>query len=93
METGTEKSGLQHLMSARCAGSFAGAGVKAEDIVGVVFDAVIHSTPIGISGEDRVVFVTTHQGRELRIAVSVASNGYIVGANPVHHTRKLKPLP
>lgn len=58
-----------------------------------VFTALTDGTPLGITGRDRVVYAITFKGHPERIAISVADNGFIVGANPVSLDRMVKPLP
>ncbi len=58
-----------------------------------MFTTLAKGTPIGITGRDRVVYTLTYHGRPVRIAVSVGSNGFIVGANPFSFNQKAKPLP
>lgn len=82
-----------HMNTGKRGDEFAQAGVAAADVANVVFRAAATGKPVGITGRDRVVYATEHQGRPLLVAVTVGANGYIVGANPVHQSRKLKPLP
>jgi filamentous hemagglutinin len=89
---GSDTGGFTHLMDPDRVSEFERFGVAKDDIVDLVFDAAIKGEAIGISGRDRVVFLTTYGGREIRVAVSVGINGYVVGANPVSRKRKLKPL-
>ncbi|MGW5054906.1 hypothetical protein [Actinokineospora sp. NPDC004072] len=58
-----------------------------------VFTALTDGRPIGITGRDRVVYAVDYRGRPVRLAVSVGSNGFIVGANPFSLDQKVKPLP
>ncbi len=68
-------------------------GVAKEDIVDSIFAAPTRGTPVGGSGQDRVVYEVVLHGEARRFAISVSTNGYIVGAHPVLMTRKLKSLP
>jgi hypothetical protein len=72
---------------------FQRAGITPDSIVELVFHAITNGTPIGITGKDRPVYAVTFQGREHRVAVTVGSNGYVVGAAPMSRKGKLKPLP
>jgi hypothetical protein len=90
---GAREAGVRHLLSPKRIYEFAEAGVAESDIVDLVFQATTQGTPIGIAGRDRVVFATTYQGREIRVAVTVSANGFIIGGNPISLTGKLKPLP
>jgi hypothetical protein len=92
LEEGNERAGLQHILGPKRVAQFEDAGVAKEDITDVVFTAATERKPIGVTGKDRNVYVTTYHGRTLRVAVTVSNNGYIVSANPVSTKRKLKPL-
>lgn len=93
LETGNDASGLGHITKPDRVNDFAGHGIDEADIAQVVFTAATEGRPVGISGRDRIVYSTEHKGRSVLIAVTVASNGYIVGAYPYSHKGKLKPLP
>jgi hypothetical protein len=93
MEEGTERSGLAHLMAPGRVVDFVNKGVEKDSIVDLVFTALAKGEPIGITSSDRVVYAVSYQGRPHRVAITVANNGYIVGANPVGLTRRIKPLP
>jgi hypothetical protein len=93
VEQGDEDSGLAHMMKPDRVSDFGRYGVAASDIADVVFRAATTGRPVGISGRDRIVYATEHQGRPLLIAVTVSANGYIVGAYPYSDKGKLKPLP
>ena len=93
LEEGDTNSGLAHLMAPSRVSDFAKFGIAKSDIVETVFQAVTQGERVGVTGKNRVVYATTYRGQPCRIAVSVGSNGYIVGANPTSLDRKLKPLP
>jgi filamentous hemagglutinin len=93
LEEGNERAGLEHLLIDKRVADFARHGIGRDEIVDAVFDALANGTPIGISGKDRVVYALTYNGRPVRIAISVGSNGFIVGANPFSLDQKAKPLP
>lgn len=93
LEKDIPNAGVGHIMNPKRVDEFARVGVAESDIVDLVFHAATHGTPIGISGKDRTVFETVYRGRRQRVAVTISSNGFIVGANPVSPDRKLKPLP
>ncbi len=80
LEAGTQRSGLLHIVTEH-GGQFADIGVATEEIPDVVIKAVTHGEIVGIQGT-RTVYLVEHGGQKLPIAVQVADNGYIVGANP-----------
>jgi hypothetical protein len=92
LEQGDDGAGVTHLLDVKRVGDFANFGIDQEDIVDVVFSAATRGVPVGVTGTDRVVYLIDYRGQPKRIAVSVGSNGFIVGGNPVSLTRKLKPL-
>ncbi|WP_007023743.1 hypothetical protein [Saccharomonospora iraqiensis] len=93
LEEGDDDSGLGHLMQPERVAEFESFGVARSEIVDVLVRALTGSAPVGISGKDRLVYEVRHGGKRCRIAVTVGSNGSIVGANPISADRKLKPLP
>lgn len=93
LEKGDDRSGLQHIMKPVRIANFERQGIVADEIVDAVFAALVHGEPRGVSGGDRIVYEFSHRGQSGRMAISVSANGYIVGANPISATRKLKPLP
>lgn len=93
LEEGDDRSGLQHLMRPDRIADFDGSGIAKKDVVDVVFTALLTGRPVGTSSRDRVVYEISYRGHTRRIAISLSDNGYIVGANPISLTRKLKPLP
>ena len=93
LEKGDERSGLQHIMKPVRITNFERQGIVGDEIVDAIFTALVHGKPKGVSGGDRTVYEFSHRGQPRRMAISVSANGYIVGANPVSLTRKLRPLP
>ncbi|WP_232211788.1 hypothetical protein [Saccharomonospora halophila] len=93
MDEGDDDSGLGHLIQPERVAEFESFGVARSEIVDLVVRALTESTPVGISGKNRPVYEVRHGGKRCRIAVTVGSNGYIAGANPISADRKLKPLP
>ncbi|WP_233345818.1 hypothetical protein [Saccharomonospora iraqiensis] len=93
LEEGNEESGLRHLMKPKRVADFAGKGIPQDEIVEVIFEALMSGEAVGMSSRDRIAYDVTYRGRARRIAISVSTNGYIVGANPISLTRKLRPLP
>jgi hypothetical protein len=77
LEDGNQSRGLTHILEPNRQANFIGIGIAAEDIVDVVFEAATKATPIGLSGQDRPVFVVNYRGQPKRIAVTVSANGFI----------------
>jgi len=92
LEKGNDRAGLEHMTGDKRVAEFEKAGIPKEDIGEVAFRAATEGKPIGITGRDRVVYEVEYNGETKRIAVTVGSNGFIVGANPVGN-KKIKPLP
>ena len=83
LETGSPSSGLQHIIDEH-ANDFANIGVPESQISNVVMQAVTEGNVVGYqgAGTGRPIYQITINGQSQRIAITVGSNGYIVGANP-----------
>ena len=83
LEQGTEKSGLQHILQGH-ATDFANSGVAAADVPDLVIKAVTEGKIVGYQGQGmgRPIYEVVFNGAKQLVAVTVGSNGYIVGANP-----------
>lgn len=83
LETGSSSAGLQHIIEQHGA-EFANMGVSPDKIPKVVMQAVTEGNIVGYqgSGTGRPIYQVTVNGQQQRIAITVGSNGYIVGANP-----------
>ena len=83
LESGSSSAGLQHIIEGH-ASEFANIGVSEDQIPRVVMQAVTEGNIVGYqgSGTGRPIYQTTINGQPQRIAVTVGSNGFIVGANP-----------
>jgi filamentous hemagglutinin len=83
LETGSPSSGLQHIIDEH-ASDFANIGVPESQISNVVMQAVTEGNVVGYqgAGTGRPIYQITINGQSQRIAITVGSNGYIVGANP-----------
>ncbi|RJO71001.1 hypothetical protein D5S18_25695 [Nocardia panacis] len=81
LEQGNPRAGLQHVLSH--ANDFANKGIPENEIADVVMKAVTQGERVGVSGRDRPIYQIMHNGTLIRVAVTVGSNGFIVGANPV----------
>ena len=76
-------SGLAHILDAHQS-HFNERGIATADIADFVLTAVAKGTIIGYQGKGtgRPIYEVTYNGSTHRVAVTVGSNGYIVGANP-----------
>jgi filamentous hemagglutinin len=81
LETGNSKAGLQHVTGEH-AKDFANIGVSEAQIPSVVMKAVAEGKVVGYQGTGRPIYETVINGEVHRIAVTVSSNGFMVGANP-----------
>jgi len=85
LESGNADAGFQHVMEH--ANQFADIGVPREKVGQFVFDAATTGKIIGYQGKGttRPIYELIFEGRSYKVGVTVASNGFIVGANPVGH--------
>jgi filamentous hemagglutinin len=83
LETGNSSAGLQHIVEGH-AGDFSNIGVPQENIPEVVMGAVTQGDLVGYQGRGtgRPIFQVRVNGQTQQIAVTIGSNGFIVGANP-----------
>jgi hypothetical protein len=85
LESGNSKAGLQHVMDH--ADQFTDIGVPRDKVGQFVFDATTTGKVVGYQGKGtgRPIYEFLFEGRPYKVAVTVGSNGFIVGANPVGH--------
>ena len=84
MESGNQKSGLQHILNEHEA-QFNKQGVSTEKIPNYVIEAVKQGNIVGTQGSGanpRTVYEFIYEGTPRQVAVQIGSNGYIVSANP-----------
>jgi len=81
LEQGNSYSGLQHILS-RHADQFATIGLAKSDIPHAVMVALAHGNFVSFSYNGAEVYDFTFQGKMVRVAVVIGSNGYIVTAFP-----------
>lgn len=76
-------SGLAHIVQEH-ESNFNDKGIHTSDIADFVLSAVGRGTIIGYQGKGtgRPIYEVTYNGETYHVAVTVGSNGYIVGANP-----------
>lgn len=80
---GDRASGLAHIVDAHGA-DFAKQKISEEEIPQYVMTAVKYGTIVGYQGrgQGRPIYEFTYEGTTRRIAITIGSNGYVVGANP-----------
>jgi filamentous hemagglutinin len=80
---GAKPSGLYHILEAH-ESHFNQKGICTEDIADFVLTAVSKGEVIGYQGKGngRPIYRVTYDGKEYNVAITIGSNGYIVGANP-----------
>jgi hypothetical protein len=83
LENGNSRAGLLHIKE-RHAGDFANLGVPESKIGSLVFTAATEGTVVGTQ-RTRPIYEVVFEGKTYKVAVSVGTNGFIVGANPVGH--------
>lgn len=83
LESGNGKAGLQHIIDEH-AKDFANIGVSEAQIPNVVMKAVSEGNIVGYQGKGtgRPIYETVINGEVHRLAITVSSNGFMVGANP-----------
>jgi len=81
LETGSNTAGLQHIINAH-GSDFANRGVSIEQIPDLVMKALSDNNIVGSQGAGRPIYETIFNGTKQLVAITVGSNGYIVGANP-----------
>ncbi|HEX5204386.1 WXG100 family type VII secretion target [Paractinoplanes rhizophilus] len=84
LEKGNSRAGMQHILE-RHGQDFTNVGVPEDKVGRLVFEAVTSGQVVGTEGRrsPRNVYEVVFEGRTYRLAVTVGSNGFIVGANPV----------
>ncbi|MBW4603267.1 MAG: hypothetical protein KME29_27830 [Calothrix sp. FI2-JRJ7] len=84
LEEGDDERGLQHILAK--AKQFANIGINEDEILDAVMAAVTTGKIVGYQGKShnkpRAIYEFTFKGDTKFISLSVANNGYIVGANP-----------
>ena len=78
-----KKSGLSHILDAHEA-NFNNKGIASSDIADFVLTAASSGKIVGFQGKGtgRPIYEVSYQGNIYNVAITIGSNGYIVGANP-----------
>ena len=82
LEKGTDKAGLAHIIGEH-GSEFAAKGISESDLPSFLQEAVTNGTKIGYQGKGlgRPIYEVLWQGKMVKVAITIGSNGYIVGAN------------
>lgn len=80
---GVRPSGLVHIIEEH-GSQFNGKGISNAEIPQFLMTAVKNGTIVGYQGRGtgRPIYEFKYEGRTQRVAITIGSNGYIVGANP-----------
>ena len=80
---GERASGLAHILDAH-GKDFENQNISTEEIPQYIMTAVKYGVIVGYQGRGtgRPIYEFTYDGTTRRVAITIGSNGYIVGANP-----------
>ena len=80
---GANPSGLAHILEAH-ESDFNRIGIMSADIPDFILTAAVKGEVIGYQGKgtSRPIYKVNYNGSEYIVAITVGTNGYIVGANP-----------
>lgn len=82
LETGNNRAGLNHIID-RHGSQFNGIGIANNEISNFVMEAIHQGNIVGTQGtkNPRTVYEFVYEGIKRRVAVTIGSNGFVVGAN------------
>ncbi len=82
IENGNEKAGLEHIY--RHSEDFAKKGIEKDKIKSLIIQSLEKGEIIGYQGkgEGRPIYKVKYEGEIHHTAITVGSNGFVVGANP-----------
>ncbi len=83
LENGTDKAGLKHIVTEH-GNDFANVGISKEEIPNYIMSALENGTIVGYQGRGtgRPIYQFEYNNTIQNVAITVGSNGFIVGANP-----------
>lgn len=83
LETGTEKAGLNHIIEEH-GSQFNEKGISNDEIPDYIMEAIRQGNIVGYQGKKnpRTIYEFVYEGKIQRIAITIGTNGFIVGANP-----------
>ncbi len=73
-------AGYKHILEEHRS-QFIQRGIAEDDLIDVIMQALRENNVVGKQSEDRLVYLTKYKGRDYVIAITVGSNGFVVGAN------------
>jgi uncharacterized phage infection (PIP) family protein YhgE len=84
LENGSDTAGLNHIIKEHGT-DFANRGISQADIPNYITQALSEGKIVGYQGRGigRPIYEFTYNGITQRVAITVGSNGFVVGANPV----------
>ena len=90
LETGSDSAGIKHIMSHES--QFADKGIAKKDIPELIMKAVSKGKFIGYSSKSKKaasVYDVSFNKKNIRIAVTISDNGFIVQSNPYSKEKKI----
>lgn len=83
LETGTKTAGLNHIIEEH-GSQFNGKGISNDEIPNYIMEAIHQGNIVGYQGKKnpRTIYEFIYEGKKQRVAITIGSNGFIVGANP-----------
>jgi len=91
LEEGKEGAGWKHIK--KHSDEFKDQGVDEDSIIELIREALLHGKMIGYqktkNPTPREVYELEFKGKKIRIAMTISSNGFIVGANPISKAKEI----
>lgn len=83
LETGSKSAGLKHIIEEH-GSQFHEKCISNDEIPNYIMEAVHQGNVVGYQGKKnpRTIYEFIYEGKKQRVAISIALNGFIVGANP-----------
>ena len=86
LEKGKDSGGFQHILKHKK--EFLNKGISEQDLANFIMESLKNGKIVGKEGS-RFVYEYTYEGIKQTTAITVGSNGFVVGANPVSKFKKL----
>ena len=86
LEKGKDSGGFQHILKHKK--EFLNKGISEQDLANFIMESLKNGKIVGKEGS-RFVYEYTYKGIKQTTAITVGSNGFVVGANPVSKFKKL----